>query len=314
MSATSNRTALYIVDEVTFGVTPATPALEAIRMTGESINLNNVTEVSNEIRPDRNRSDVIRVDGDVSGSIEFELSMASFDTLLQSVLGGTWSAPVANVSTLKNGSVKRFHSIQKQINDADVAFFQTFVGCAITGFELSVTPSEFVTGSFTVMGKGQSNSNTQIAGATLGVPTTTPIIVGSSEVNSITEDAVESTEIISSLSISVENNPRMTKGIASFGPSDINMGSFDVTGNIEIYFKDAVAYNRMANATKFALAVKLQDTAGDYYTFTMPKVTIISGELVAGGLDTDMMFSGEYRATYDSVSGCTLQITRFNAP
>lgn len=314
MPATSNRVSLLVVPEVTYGVTPATPAFETLRFTGESLNLNNISDVSKEIRPDRNRTEVIRMDADTGGDADFELSMASFDTILQAVLCGTFSAPVANSSTLKNGSTNRSFSIQKLIADADVGFFQTFTGVRFTGLELNMTPAEFITGKVTMMGKGQSNAATQIAGAVITPPLITPVLTGSSEVNAVLENGVATTEIISNLSMTIENNPRMIKGLGKMGPQDISLGSFDVTGNIELYFKNAVAYNRMANNTTFALSVKLQDATGDFYTFLLPKVNILSGTLVAGGLDTDMMFSGEYRAVYDTTEACTLKVTRFNAP
>lgn len=84
--ATANRAALYRTKEVTWGTTPATPALTQCRYTGESLDDQIKTETSKEIRADRMTSDLIVVDDSPGGDFNFELSYGSFDDLLVSAL------------------------------------------------------------------------------------------------------------------------------------------------------------------------------------------------------------------------------------
>jgi len=95
---TSNRTALRYVPEVVFGTTPANPVFKELRYTGESMNFNQTSIVSNEIRADRNTGDSIRVDADVTGDINAELSFGTFDDLIAAALCSSFPTPPAGTA------------------------------------------------------------------------------------------------------------------------------------------------------------------------------------------------------------------------
>lgn len=95
--ASSNRTALRVVKETVFNTTPASPVLDPIRYTGESLNFNLSNITSNEIRSDRMTSDLIQVQSDASGDINFELSYGSFDELIEGAMASTYGT-VTNVT------------------------------------------------------------------------------------------------------------------------------------------------------------------------------------------------------------------------
>ncbi len=84
--ATSDRVDLAYVAEVTWGSTPATPTLTALRFTGESLDKNITTETSQEIRADRAETDLIPVDASVGGGVQFELTYGTFDDWLAALL------------------------------------------------------------------------------------------------------------------------------------------------------------------------------------------------------------------------------------
>ena len=56
----SSQTRLAYIEESTWGTTPATPTMLEMRFTGESITPNIETIVSDEIRSDRNVTDLIQ--------------------------------------------------------------------------------------------------------------------------------------------------------------------------------------------------------------------------------------------------------------
>ena len=92
--ADTSRGSLRYVEEITPGVTPAS-ALTGLRFTGESLNKNKTTETSNEIRADRQITDLIDTDSDASGDINFELSYAALDDFLPgALLADDWEAQV----------------------------------------------------------------------------------------------------------------------------------------------------------------------------------------------------------------------------
>ena len=95
--ASANRTALYRVRELVWGVTPANPTLVETRYTGESIDANITFEKSKEIRADRQLTDTVLVDSSPSGGLNIELSYESFEDLIEAALMGTWSGALAIV-------------------------------------------------------------------------------------------------------------------------------------------------------------------------------------------------------------------------
>jgi hypothetical protein len=87
----SNRVQVGIIEEVTPGLTPATPAFETLRITGTpSLAFEPLTVVTNEIRADRQITDLIPVGAEAGGDIGYELSKGALDTVLQGALFDSW--------------------------------------------------------------------------------------------------------------------------------------------------------------------------------------------------------------------------------
>ncbi len=96
---------LSYIEEVTHGVTPDTPTMKTIRVTGRNINLTRATLTSNERRNDRQISDLRHGFNQVGGSLGFELSLQAFDDLLDGALGGTWAtAPTTGSISLASAA------------------------------------------------------------------------------------------------------------------------------------------------------------------------------------------------------------------
>lgn len=88
----TNRVAIGIVEESTFGVVPSSPAFQSLRITGTpNLAYEPQTIVSNEIRSDRQVADLILVGAQAGGDIGMEMSFAAFDTILEAALDNTWT-------------------------------------------------------------------------------------------------------------------------------------------------------------------------------------------------------------------------------
>ncbi|SHF02590.1 hypothetical protein SAMN02745157_1466 [Kaistia soli DSM 19436] len=87
----TNRVAIAKVRETTFGVIPANPAFKAIRQTSSPLSASPQTVVSDEIRGDRQVTDLILVGQQAGGDIAGELSFRSNDDDLEEALQGSWS-------------------------------------------------------------------------------------------------------------------------------------------------------------------------------------------------------------------------------
>ncbi len=99
-SASGQRTGLRYVSESSYGVASGT-TFKALRFKETSLNMKKAIFQSNEIRPDRQRSDVRHGMRSVSGDIGVELGLSSFDDLIEAALAGTWTTVTTGSMTLE---------------------------------------------------------------------------------------------------------------------------------------------------------------------------------------------------------------------
>jgi hypothetical protein len=89
--ASSNRAQVRFIPEATFGVTPNTGNCTNLRATGETLAFEIQTTTSQEIRADRQITDVVQTGASTSGGVNFELSYKEYDPFIEAVLQGTWA-------------------------------------------------------------------------------------------------------------------------------------------------------------------------------------------------------------------------------
>lgn len=309
--ATSNAVELRISPEASFGQPAATPSFKKLRITGETLSLNSESAVSEEITTDRNRVNSVRVNKNVEGDISFELSCRSFDYLIQAALCGWWSNPVANLSTLKNGTKQVSFLMQKRHTDTNPPLYHNFYGVRVDTFNVTFTPAEIITCTASVLGKYDVLTSTPTTSNDLPADNTEPMNAAIN-VTTILDNGLQSTDVFNDFSISIANNLRMLLAIGSLGPIDINYGVMDITGSLSYYFKNATMYSRMINDTPFSVSIKVQDASGLYYIITLPRLKLESAEITAGGLDQDLAVDCQYRAMYDPVTQCQIKIDRYD--
>lgn len=383
--ASSNRSAINVVEEVTLGVTPASPTMKALRFKGESLNYNLSNISSEEIRSDRNTANLIQVKADVAGDIDFELSYLTFEDLIEGALANDWSALFTftgtNVSTtsgtpdilnsatagfvagglvvgqwvqvsgftnpanngffklsavtatqlsfvqttivtesagasvtikgskIRNGTTLKSYTVQRQL--ADVTQFFNYLGCVVNTLSLDFKTGQILTGKIGLMGMSSTNSGSQIGGATITPANSNTPMNAVSNVASVLQDYAAMTAKFNSLTLNLSNNVRAQTAIGTLGNVGMALGKVEVTGNIELYFEDSTMYTKYLNATAFSLSFVVQDASLQTYIVTIPNAKFESGSVVAGGLDTDIMFSATWRGVYDATSGCAIQIDKF---
>lgn len=312
-NATANRVGLRYVAEVTPGTTPSNPSFKELRYTGDTLDFDRTSVTSKEIRDDRMTSDLVPVKGSSGGDVNIEFSAEAFDDLLEAAFCGTWGVAVAGVSSLKNGVVNRSFTLQKHFQDMSPNVYNTFRGQRVSDLMLDFKVGAILTGKFGFMGMQVVPSNSQISGATVAAaPTNTPMNAVSN-LQEIEEDGVTSTSAFRSLTMNLNNNMREQEAIGSLFPIDIVPGTLEVTGNFEAYFSTMALYQKFINDQAFGLGFKTIDGEGNYYEWLLPKIKIESSKIEAGGLDTDVMISGSYRAIYDPVTDCMIEVKKFLA-
>lgn len=144
--ASADRVRLAYVVEQSSGTTPTTPALQIVRLTGESLDVTRENIVSSELRADRNVMDLIQVGGGAGGGVEFELSYGTYDDWLASALQGSWSggsSAVANRIVTLTDMVNGVYSIANQpATPARITVTRTVAGSADTAGKITITGTD----------------------------------------------------------------------------------------------------------------------------------------------------------------------------
>jgi hypothetical protein len=89
--ATTSRTQLRRIPEVTFGTTPVAGNSWNLRVTGESFNFDVKKEASKELREDRQIGYVVPVSAGATGGFNFHLNYGEYDPEMESTLQNPWS-------------------------------------------------------------------------------------------------------------------------------------------------------------------------------------------------------------------------------
>jgi|LGVF01.2.fsa_nt_gb hypothetical protein len=220
----SNRTQLYYVEESTWGTTPAS-ALQELRFTGESLGMNLASVSSNEIRDDRQISDLVLTDKDPSGEINFELSAALLDDLLEGALFGDFSTAVAISATDLSAANadNSFNSTTTDFTAENISAGQWikvagFTDAANNGFcrVTSVAASKLVVTGLTLADEAAGDTVT-MAGSMLRNGTTKKSYTLEKKFADITQFISYTGMIVSELNLSVEAGAIVTGSLGFMG-------------------------------------------------------------------------------------------------
>lgn len=302
MADTSEGT-IQFIPEVTFNVTPTTPAFKALRIVGETLTAEYANLVSNQIRGDAMVAEIRRSGVQVAGDINFELAAdANFEDMLAGALRGTWAT-----DTLKGGLAKPSYTFERKIVGPSANSYLRFTGSRIAGLSLNLTPDEIITGSFRVEGAGHAAAATIITGATYGAQSVTSPMTGI-DVTSLAVAGVSGVDFIS-MTLEVNNNLRVQKKLSQSAARGIGYGRRVITGTLTCFFEDLTAYNLVLNNTSGSIVATMTDGT-DTYALTLGKVRFLNGDAPNPGNDQDFILTMQYQAIYDSVIASDIQITR----
>lgn len=392
----TNLVQLFALKEVAWGTTPAS-AMTATRFTGEGLGFNIENTTSNEIRSDRQISDLIQTGAEASGNVDFELSYGTYDAFLEGALGGAFanldsgddndgvivsgttvgnldfslnattneitlgSSVVHNIalgqwvrlvgstaddgfhkvtsvtgnvigvesltttevldetdlaelqgSMVRNGVTQHSWTLEKFFSD--ITQYISFTGMMVNGLTLSMETDSILTGNFDFLGKTSAIAATTVGTGGPNAATTSQVMNAVSHLSGIREGGSLLTgTFISSMELNVAANLRPQKAIGNLGAVAVGLGQLDVNGSISVYFEDEVLYNKYLNNTETSISYVIQDAASNAYVITLPRVKYGTANVVAGGINSDVIAEMTYQAILDSATNCTIQIDKFAA-
>lgn len=298
----SSRHALHAIAEVAYGTTPATPAFQTTRHTGCTLGITKGTFISEEIRPDRQISDMRHGTKQTGGEIQTELSYETYDDFLEAVLCGTWTADV-----LKAGTTRRSFSVLRHFGDATADPYELFTGVELNTFALTVAVEGIVKAVFGTVGKAMALPATAPTGSTYVAATTTSPMDGFS---GALKEGGATIATITEISATLENGiaPRFTLG-SDEAQLQASIGRSNFSGQLTIYAEDASMIKKFLNQTESSIEFTLQDKAGNSYKFEIPRVLYNGGQRDVSG-QGPITASIPFQALLDSTAGSQIVITR----
>ncbi len=299
--AAGSRSYLAYIAESTFGITPATPELLELRTMGHSINLTKETLESEEIRPDRQITDVRHGNNSVVGDINVELSDLEYEDFLEAVLGGTWAT-----DELKAGTTFRSFTMERGFED--IAQFLVYKGVVLNTMSVQLAVNAMATATFGVLGK----SAIPAAGASIDTtPGLTPVGTSppyDSFSGSINEGG-GAIAIVTALEFNLNNGAEQNFVIGSPEAPQTTLGRSNITGQVTAYFEDASLLNKFVNETLSSLDVTLTTGSGEGLTFDFPSIKYTGGDIPVDG-EGSRIITLPFQALRDDTEGSNIVITR----
>jgi hypothetical protein len=299
--ATGTRARVGAIAEVTFGTTPATPALAELPFTSFDVGLAVDAYEDNSIRSDRMSRFNLSGNQQIAGTIGVNFTHGYYDTLFESLLQGAWTTNV-----LKVGTTRKSLSIEEQ--QLDIAQYRMMKGVIVDKFSLSVPAQGIVTGKFDVVGQSQmALSATTFTGATW---------VGATVKNPFTDygaagfmkEGGATVGYITSLDLSVDNSHAKNFSIMTNTVRDFTTQRCKVTGTASVFFEDSTMYNKFVNGTASSLDLKL-DNGTNTFQITLPNIKYTGASKPIGGAGPVTM-SMPFEALYDGTALSNIVLTR----
>jgi hypothetical protein len=296
--ANGSRHSMAYVPEVSYGVTPATPAFKMIRHNGTTLALSKNTYQSAELRADRQITDMRHGTRKVGGNITSELSGAAFDDFLQAATGGAWATNV-----LKAGVTRQSFTIERDF--ADIGQYLRYTGVEFDGFDIDVKAEGIVPIVFTVMGKDQVSDTAIIAGATYAAaPTNKPYDGFSGTI----KEGGSVIAVLTEVKATLKNNLAALYVVGSASTLEPSIGKSMLSGTVTAYFQDTMMLNKFVNETESSIEFTLTDGTHSY-DILLPRVKY-TGAPPNVSSDKPITLAMPFTALLDSVTGTNIQITR----
>lgn len=293
---------LAYVPEVTWGVTPGTPAMKTLRNTGHTLELTRGSLTSAEFVPDRNIRDYRLGVKSVQGSITGEASVASYDDFLAAaMLQASWTADVLKIGTTLPSS------FTIEAGHADIAQYQVFTGCMVNKLTVSLRPNAMSSITFDIIGKDMT-----IAGTQLGAPSAAPTNSVLAVWDGVLSEGGSTIAYLTALDFTLDNGITTEAVLGSAAPAGIFAGRAHVNGTISALFQDAALLNKFVNETTSSIQAQLV-SGNTFLQFKIPALKYNRGGAPVnkeGALGLTMPFE----AFYSVSDASTLVITRDLTP
>ncbi|NCC40466.1 MAG: hypothetical protein EOM21_13620 [Gammaproteobacteria bacterium] len=328
--STSEVTLYYAAEpeSATADLADATMVWYQIPMTGESIDAALTSAVSEQITPQRSYAGSKLVQGEVTGSFNYEMQANTFfyDMLIavlqaDKTMTAEGTTNWAAAGTIKNGSAKHCLAFLKRVQVGTGTYdWYIFRGCQIGSLSAEIQPNALITGAVNVMGvKPQApiEAAAKPAGWTLTDAPTKDLMSG---VDSLQDFAISSggtpTGVtMQNVSFTIENQLRQQPAVGLGHPfsAGIASGRLSVKFSGSAYYADATIFSAFLDDETLTIEGSLLDALGNGISFECGTVKVTAGSIpMASAPDQDLLISTEFQAFEDTTTG-TISIKKVAA-
>ncbi len=138
----SNRTALRVAKETSFGVAPSNPIYKEVRRTSDALSFTPTNEVSAEIDSTRQVNDLINTGRDSGGDVAMELSIENMDVFLEGLFCNNW----LRTPEVVNGARWEYGASATRITAIAATTITLAATSVLSGSSTSATGTAFVVG------------------------------------------------------------------------------------------------------------------------------------------------------------------------
>ena len=242
----------------------------------------------------------------VAGQVITVASITTTETLDDS------DAATVSGSMARNGVDKDSFFIERAHEDVS-QFFQ-YAGMVVNTMSLDFSASAVLKGAFNFIGKNSTLNQTTAGTGTNNASATTDFMNSVSNVGEILIDNVPVADcLLQKVGIEINNNVRGLSSIGALGFCDVTEGEVNVSGSMDMYFKDGTMYSKYIASTSFGISIRVTSNDNDTYIFTMPNCKLNADTVNASGKNADVMENASYQAIMGS-EGYTIQIDKIPAP
>ncbi|CAM0744982.1 phage tail tube protein [Acinetobacter baumannii] len=274
---------LYACEEAVLGTTPANPVWYTVRRVTDSLTENVTTEDSSEVVDSRFRQGAVVTEAEVTGQLEFELSLGTFDLFLNVLAFNNWAANALSFG----GGVRKSLTLVKVFEDIGQVFI--YRGIQVNTGEMTIQTTGKITGNFGLV--GSSFTRQQVNPVTNPIPASTRPLVSMPNVEKllINGQSIQGEACLQTLTINFSNNLEAIRCIGSgkYTPEFYLEKMMDIGVNANFMFSATSASWIDAIKTRdvFTLTFDITDTKGSKYSFNFPQLEVKEANHPDGGGD-----------------------------
>ncbi|WP_202740564.1 phage tail tube protein [Acinetobacter sp. 'aerobic (ED)'] len=274
---------LYACEEAVLGTTPANPVWYTVRRVSDGLSENVSTEQSNEVVDSRFRQGALVTEVEVTGQLEFELSLGTFDLFLSVLAFNNWSANSLSFAA----GVRKSLTLVKVFEDIGQVFI--YRGIQVNTGEITIQTTGKITGNFGLV--GTSFTPQQVNPVTNPVPASSRPVVSMPNVEKllINGQSIQGKACLQSLTINFNNNLEAIRCIGSgkYTPEFYleKMIDIGVNGNFMFSATSAAWINAIKTRDVFTLGFDIKDNKGSKYSLSFPQLEVMEANHPDGGGD-----------------------------